>query len=452
MVVALAVEIGIAAVMAMMVPSWPVEHIGYVVGATVLALAFTTLSFRIAEHSAVNFHGAMGMTLVLAGRPTTALACVVACSLLTGARRPLVRHLLIANIAADVAQVGILQFVFGNIMGSPEPLSAAWIVMLMGALLISWAHDWIIVAVPSALGGYGTWKELALQHVQWLRSIVTASLPLVALGGIVLHESSPWFLAVMLFPFLVPYEIFSRSEAAVDAKLHERQMRDRFARFVPEAVVDQLVDGGLEIELGGEQREISVLFCDIRGFTAWSEELAPQVVVTQLNRLLSVLTACVFETGGTLDKFTGDGLMAFWGAPLDQPNHADRATETAAAMEAALAAFNAELGGDYEFRIGIGVHSGPAVVGNIGHEQRHDYTAIGDTVNLSARLEAATKDLGVGTLVSEATHGELSPLLQARFVAVDGEISVKGRRQPVQVYSLAAVEPHPARVESGLAA
>ncbi|MCW2949776.1 MAG: adenylate/guanylate cyclase with Chase sensor, partial [Thermoleophilia bacterium] len=231
----------------------------------------------------------------------------------------------------------------------------------------------------------------------------------------------------------------AQAAVAVDnAHLHEA-LRDEhqllarsFSQYVPASVVEQLLERGETVELGGQQREVSVLFCDIRGFTAWSEQLAPTQVVTELNELLSVLSDCVFETEGTLDKFTGDGLMALWSAPLDQADHADRACETARLMVERLHAFNESRGID-AFRIGIGIHSGPAVVGNIGHDRRHDYTAIGDTVNLSARIEAATKELGSAVLISRDTLMCSGELTASRFREV-GAISVKGRTAQVVVY------------------
>lgn len=212
-----------------------------------------------------------------------------------------------------------------------------------------------------------------------------------------------------------------------------RLLAHSFSQYVPASVVEQLLERGETVELGGQQRDVSVMFCDIRGFTSWSEKLPPTQVVAELNELLSVLSDCVFATDGTLDKFTGDGLMALWGAPLDQHDHADRACAAAAMMEERVRTFNVERGVD--FRIGVGIHSGPAVVGNIGHDRRHDYTAIGDTVNLSARIEAATKTEGATVLVSSATLERSGAGTSSRFTEV-GPISVKGRDQQVVVHRL----------------
>jgi len=199
-------------------------------------------------------------------------------------------------------------------------------------------------------------------------------------------------------------------------------------------VADELANSGQEIRLGGEQREVSVLFCDIRGFTAWSELAGAEEVIAQLNVLLRELSAAVMEAGGTLDKYTGDGLMAFWNAPLDQDDHASLACTAALDMLVRLQSSNDEriLAGLAPFEIGVGVHSGLAVVGNIGHEDRLDYTAIGDTVNTSARLEAATKEVGSPVLLSAATRDLLPPRLRD-LCADRGSVSVKGKQLPIEV-------------------
>jgi adenylate cyclase len=214
-------------------------------------------------------------------------------------------------------------------------------------------------------------------------------------------------------------------------------LQDTFSRYVPASVVGELVGNDMHIELGGQQRDITVLFCDIRGFTSWSENREAQEIITELNTLLSELSNAVISFEGTLDKFTGDGLMAFWGAPLPTDDHAARACQAALEMLERLDRLNAERvrAGQEPFAIGVGVHSGTAVVGNVGHEQRLDYTAIGDTVNLAARLEAATKEIGSVLLVSAATQERLPTGLRSRSMRI-GEIAVKGRRQPVEVYAL----------------
>jgi adenylate cyclase len=215
---------------------------------------------------------------------------------------------------------------------------------------------------------------------------------------------------------------------------------------VPESIVEQLASSSATVQLGGEERIVSVMFCDIRGFTSWAETQSPEQVVGELNGLLGGLAALVMESGGTLDKFTGDGLMAFWGAPLEQPDHAERACRTAFAMQRLLLerARDAQV---TPFRIGIGVTSGTVVVGNVGHEQRLEYTAIGDTVNLAARLEQSTKELEITTAMSHETWELLPPVLQQSCPEA-ATLQVRGRTQPVRVHELAGTLEHDDAEES----
>lgn len=248
--------------------------------------------------------------------------------------------------------------------------------------------------------------------------------PLAALVVVIAAEGFTWMVLRMLH----------------DEYRQRRQndyLRDTFSRYMPLPVADRLLEEGTEIEPGGEQREITVLFCDIREFTAWAEENQPDDVLVELNRMLADLSQAVINTDGTLDKFTGDGFMAFWGAPDDQPDHAARALRSVPQILMRVREFNMrrEAEGKPALEVGVGINSGLAMVGNVGHAQRLDYTAVGDTVNLAARLEKATKEVGCPLLVSEATFLAL-PLGMQRQLARLESISVKGRRDRVRLYTM----------------
>lgn len=230
---------------------------------------------------------------------------------------------------------------------------------------------------------------------------------------------------------------------ALEEYLDERQTRMQavatFGRFLDPRVVDLLVSRGeTTASLSGHSREITVLFSDIRGFTTLSEANTPEAVVDLLNRYFTLQSAAIFEQEGTLDKYIGDAIMAFWGAPAEQPDHALRAVHAALMMSERLEAFResaGELGKSLE--IGIGIHSGSAVVGFIGAENRQDYTAIGDTVNLASRIEGQTKGIS-RILVSEETKVLCEQQAGAGgcpFEFVEhGSYSVKGRVQEVRLY------------------
>jgi len=213
-----------------------------------------------------------------------------------------------------------------------------------------------------------------------------------------------------------------------------RHVQDMFARFVDPRIVQNLseVEHEAQAEVSAS-REVTVLFSDIRGFTSLSEHRRPEEIVAILNRYFEMQVEVIFRHGGTLDKFIGDAIMAFWGAPMAQPAHASLAVAAALDMADALQRFAADMAREAPgtaFDIGIGVHSGPAVVGFLGTARRLDYTAIGDTVNLSSRIEGCTKGIA-RVLVSESTRA----LCQDDFDFVDhGDFAVKGREQAVRLY------------------
>ncbi|HCA27527.1 MAG TPA: adenylate/guanylate cyclase domain-containing protein [Betaproteobacteria bacterium] len=242
----------------------------------------------------------------------------------------------------------------------------------------------------------------------------------------------------LLLPILTPV-IFAWTfyfAAALHAYLRERQAREHtirtFNRFLDPRVVKTLVGRGEDMRtLSGKNCELTVLFSDIRGFTALSEQHTAQAIVALLNRYFSRQVTVIFRHGGTLDKFIGDAVMAFWGAPADDGRQAEHAVACALDMADTLAAFRRELGAaGAAFDIGIGIHTGPAVVGFIGSAQRQDYTAIGDTVNLASRIEGQTKGVG-RILVSAATRQRCGEA----FDFIDhGFYKVKGRSQEVQLF------------------
>lgn len=274
---------------------------------------------------------------------------------------------------------------------------------------------------PSALIGFlaGTGMSalyIALNYLLFSRYLLDVSLlsPLMALGLTTIGS-----------------EIYR--SLVVDRK--GRHMKRAFSNYVSADLVAQIMKNPDSLKLGGEKREISILFSDIRGFTTLSEQLSPEALVQVLNEYLNPMTMIVLEEKGTLDKYIGDAIMAIYNAPLDVTGHAGHACRSALKMIEKLGELNRSFSerGIHTIDIGIGINSGDAVVGNMGASMRFDYTAIGDNVNLASRLEGLNKMYGTHIIVSESTK-----LLAGEgfcFREID-LVAVKGKLQPVPIYEL----------------
>jgi adenylate cyclase len=221
-----------------------------------------------------------------------------------------------------------------------------------------------------------------------------------------------------------------------------RRVRSTFQHYMAPELVDVLAAHPERLRLGGETRVMTLLFCDVRGFTSIAEgfQSDPQGLTRLINRFLTPMTDVIMSRRGTIDKYIGDCIMAFWNAPLDDPAHADNACASALAMIAGLAELNRSLGAEAEtarrafqaLRVGVGINTGACVVGNMGSERRFDYSVLGDTVNLAARLEGQSKTYGVDVIIGEATRAA-APGWAALELDL---IAVKGKHQAVRIYAL----------------
>jgi adenylate cyclase len=215
----------------------------------------------------------------------------------------------------------------------------------------------------------------------------------------------------------------------------KRVVKQLFSRYLSRDVYQRLLANPAAAELGGARRDMTVLFSDVRGFTAMSEQGAPEDVVAQLNEYFSAMVDLVFANRGTVDKFVGDMVMALFGAPLDDDRHADRAVQTALAMVEALERLNDRwrAAGRPTLAIGIGINSGEMIAGNIGSERIRSYTVIGDAVNLGSRLESLNKEKGTSIIISEATANRLLERYDLRSL---GSVVVRGRQQAVTIFEV----------------
>ena len=276
-----------------------------------------------------------------------------------------------------------------------------------------------------------------------LMAVYTRAVPLftISLGALVLPFAAGVSASVWeyWFPMGLPLAGAGTTVAlglAANYAVEGRQRRfikQAFHHYLSPQVIEQILEDPDRLRLGGERRILSIFFSDLEGFTTLSESMAPEDLVAFLNRYLTAMTDIIHQYKGTIDKYEGDAIIAFWNAPLDTPDHAALAVRAAMDCQKALAELQREFRAvtGQAVRMRIGINTGPAVVGNLGSSTRFDYTVIGDAVNLAARLESANKEFHTFTMISETTRHHAGPSLSYRRL---GRIRVKGRQAPVAVF------------------
>ena len=257
-----------------------------------------------------------------------------------------------------------------------------------------------------------------------------ASQKLFVQKGIWLNAVYPLLTMVIVYTAVTLYRYIVEER-------EKRKIRGAFSFYVTPSVVNEMLKNPDKLKLGGDKKELSVLFSDIRGFTTLAEEMEPEALVNLLNEYLTEMTDIVFEFDGLLDKYIGDAVMAVWGAPLEQTDHPERACRTALKMLDRLTKMQQqwEAEGTPRLDIGIGVNTGPMVVGNMGSERRFDYTVMGDSVNLASRLEGINKEYGTQVVISEFTYERVKDDFFCRELDA---VRVKGRAKPAKIYELVA--------------
>ena len=256
------------------------------------------------------------------------------------------------------------------------------------------------------------------------------------------HAYGSWhWLLDPVYPSLAALAVYlvGSLQNYLQSEAQRRRVRSAFSRYLAPTLVDELAADPEKLRLGGEMRDMTLLFCDIRGFTTIAERLDPQALTHLVNRFLTPMTDIVLASRGCIDKYMGDCVMAFWNAPLDDAEHALHACQSALAMVKALARLNAQLAEGAAagrplppLAVGIGVNTGLCCVGNMGSDQRFDYSVIGDEVNLASRLQGQSDHYGVSILISEHTRA-----LVPAFAGLEVDlIRVKGKTRPVRIYVL----------------
>ena len=308
-------------------------------------------------------------------------------------------------------------FLSGRILGQAGPLTT----LLAGLLLCGFViaaqlrpvrrRAWI----PPLIAAAAIAAFLAIAQVMFVAGTLLAVAAPIAMAFVVLAAATVGGLATE-----------GREKA---------HLRSMFSRYVSRSVVDRLIADPARARLGGERKVLTVLFSDIRGFSAFSEGMGPEELSHFIGEYLTPMTELVLDSGGTLDKYIGDAVMAIWSAPIDLPDHAARACDVALKMQEALVDLNKrwKTQGKPEIAIGVGINTGPMSVGNMGTASRFDYTVLGDQVNLGARLEGLTKEYGVDVLVGEATATAAEGTFVFREVDL---VRVKGRAGAAPVFEL----------------
>jgi adenylate cyclase len=317
-----------------------------------------------------------------------------------------------ANVVEDLLAGGMLR--------RPEWMGAVDVAIL---LVLGLALAWFLPRA-GVRGG-------ALLAVGAITAYLLLAQQLFAGQGLWLNVVYPTLLVAALFLSTTLVQYFS-------AESEKRYLRTAFQHYVPETVINEIVADAGKLRLGGERRELTVLFSDIRGFTSMSETLAPEDLIRFLNIYFTAMTRKVFDHKGSLDKYIGDAVMAVFGAPIADPHHARAACRAALDMVGALNEVESELqrSGLPPLRvdIGIGINSGPMIVGNMGSVDRFNYTVTGDAVNLASRIESLNKTYGTSILVSEHAYEQAKDdLPRAREI---DRVQVRGREKHVRLYEL----------------
>jgi adenylate cyclase len=319
-------------------------------------------------------------------------------------------------------QAAVISTVIANKMRPaitrPDWADGAEILTLAGlGILLLFLTRWTYVGIGTGVVVIGSIIPICSYAYSGHAWLMDATVPMAGLVLVLLHAYGVKFVAEFLA---------------------KQQIKKQFGTYLSPAMVEKLQKNPELLQLGGESRELSIMFTDVRGFTAISEHYGADVqgLTRIMNRYMTAMTAQIIANGGTLDKYIGDAQMAFWNAPLDDPDHAVHAVTTALEMMESLDEFNAEIvkEGIPAFGMGLGINTGTVVVGNMGSDQRFDYTCLGDSVNLASRLEGQSKPYGVRIVLGPHT----AEAVRSKYSVVELDcIAVKGKKEGVKIYTLA---------------
>jgi adenylate cyclase len=315
--------------------------------------------------------------------------------------------------------VEIYATMLDNLLSRDFMVDASKMLVVSATLFLAWTSAFAVV-----LFSRKAWHSLL---------IIGIFLPVPAAAGMAAYALGVWWPVVVdessVVAALVGGLVFNYATEGRQKTF----LKHAFKHYLSPAVIERILDDPSKLKLGGERRELTILFSDLQGFSSISERLDPEALTCLLNDYLSDMTDIILEEGGTLDKYEGDAIIAFWNAPLEQSDHAVRACRAALRcqhkLEERREEFRQRTGETLRARIGI--HTGTVVVGNMGSRSRFDYTVLGDAANLASRLEGANKPFGTYLMVSEVTWAQVNGRLSGREI---GQLRVVGRKTPVRVY------------------
>ncbi|NPU84257.1 MAG: adenylate/guanylate cyclase domain-containing protein [Syntrophaceae bacterium] len=286
--------------------------------------------------------------------------------------------------------------------------------------------------------GLGLLIGLVLPRFNAVRGLLFSAVVLagfIVVNTLLFTRMNAWL--NLIYPVLVILTVYVGVTVYryITEEREKQKIRGAFQYYLTASVINEMLKDPTKLKLGGDKKNLTVLFSDIRGFTTISEKLSPEELVHLLNEYLTAMTDLVFKYNGLLDKYMGDAIMAVWGAPLDQPDHAERACRTALEMLDELKKLQNrwESEGRPRLDIGVGINTGDMVVGNMGSQMRFDYTVMGDSVNLGSRLEGINKEYGTNIVVSEFTYETVKDRFFCREL---DSVRVKGKKLPVRIYEL----------------
>ena len=360
------------------------------------------------RHSLMNLPDNFNGEIVIVGVSAAGLANPVATSL---------GEMLPQDLQAAVIGTVIANKIRPAITRPDWADGAEVLALALAGLLLLFLTRWTYVGIGAGVVVIGSIIPICSYAYSGHSWLMDATVPMAGLVLVLLHAYGVKFVAEFLA---------------------KQQIKKQFGTYLSPAMVEKLQKNPELLQLGGESRELSIMFTDVRGFTAISEHYGADVqgLTRIMNRYMTAMTARIIANGGTLDKYIGDAQMAFWNAPLDDPDHAEHAVATALQMMESLDEFNAEIvkEGVPAFGMGLGINTGTVVVGNMGSDQRFDYTCLGDSVNLASRLEGQSKPYGVRIVLGPHT----AEAVASKYSVVElDSIAVKGKKEGVKIYTLA---------------